>query len=254
MDRLLEATARVEREHFWWLGFRAFVEPALKRAAPHGAARVLDCGCGTGANLELLRRTGPAVGIDLTWAGLSFARTLGERQVAQATAGALPFPDASFDLVTSFDMLQCVPGEAEAMAFGEIARVLRPGGHAVLNVAAMDLLWGNHSIFAHEVRRYSRRELRSKLRRAGLEPLRVTYTNASLFPILAPLRFVERMRGLATSDADARAATESSLPPRPVNAALTALLRLEARVVRLIDIPFGSSLLAIAEKKVQVEK
>jgi ubiquinone/menaquinone biosynthesis C-methylase UbiE len=248
MDRLLEATARAEREHFWWRGFRAFVRPALERAVRGERVRVLDCGCGTGANLEMLRQFGPSVGIDLTWAGLAFARGRGDRQVAQASADALPFPDGSFDLVTSFDMLQCVPGTAEPIAFAEIARVLRPGGHAVITVAAMQVLWGNHSILSHEVRRYSRDELRQKLVNAGLRPVRITYTNATLFPILAPLRILQRRRGLATSDADARAATESSVPARPVNMALTMLLWTEAAAVRVVNMPFGSSLLAVARK------
>jgi ubiquinone/menaquinone biosynthesis C-methylase UbiE len=247
LDRLLEATARAEQEHFWWRGFRAFVRPAIARAAAGRRVRVLDCGCGTGANLAMLREFGPAVGIDLTWAGLAFARDRGERRVARATAGALPFPDAAFDLVTSFDMLQCVPDEAEPVALAEIRRVLGPGGHAVLNVAAMDILWGNHSILAHEVRRYSRRGLRERLVAAGLQPLRITYTNATLFPILAPLRIAQRAMGLATSDADAKAEQEVTIPVRPVNAAMTALLRLEAAAVRAIDMPFGSSLLAVAK-------
>lgn len=248
MDRLLEATARAEREHFWWRGFRAFVAPALRRATGGAAVRLLDCGCGTGANLEWLHTLGPATGIDLTWSGLAFARQRGERRLAQARADALPFADATFDLVTSFDMLQCVPEPAEPVAFAEMARVLRPGGHAVITVAALDMLWGNHSILSHEVRRYSRGELRQKLARAGMQPVRITYTNATLFPILAPLRMLERRRGLATSDQDAKAAKESSLPPRPVNSVLTALLKLEAAAVRVVDMPIGSSLLAIARK------
>lgn len=248
MDRLLEATARAEQTHFWWRGFRAFAGSALSRATGGRAARVLDCGCGTGTNLEMLRGIGPAVGIDLTWSGLAFARGRGERRVAQASAAALPFGDASFDLVTSFDVLQHIPDAAEPVALGEIVRVLRPGGHLVLTVAAMDLLWGNHSVLAHELRRYSRGELQRKLRAAGLEPVRVTYTNATLFPILAPLRMMQRLRGLATSDADSRVTTESRLPPAPVNAALTALLRVEAAAVRRVNMPFGSSLLAIARK------
>lgn len=248
MDRLLEATARAEREHFWWRGFRAFVTPAVQRAAGGRPARVLDCGCGTGANLELLRTLGPVFGIDLTWSGLSFARERGERQIAQASADALPFPDATFDLVTSFDMLQCIPDPAESTAFAEIARVLRPGGHAVITVAALKMLWGNHSVLSHEVRRYSRGELRQKLARASLKPVRVTYTNATLFPILAPLRMIERMRGLATSDQDVKAATESNVPSWPVNAALTGLLQLEAAAVHVVNMPFGSSLLAVARR------
>jgi ubiquinone/menaquinone biosynthesis C-methylase UbiE len=248
MDRLLEATARAEREHFWWRGFRAFVAPALRRATAGRATRLLDCGCGTGANLEWLRTFGPATGIDLTWSGLAFAHEHGQRRLAQATADALPFADATFDLVTSFDMLQCVPDLAEHEAFAEIARVLRPGGHAVVTVAALAMLWGNHSILSHEVRRYSRGELRTKLIRAGLRPVRVTYTNATLFPILAPLRLLERMRGLATSDEDVKAGKESSLPPKPVNAALSVLLHLEAAALRVVNMPIGSSLLAIARK------
>jgi ubiquinone/menaquinone biosynthesis C-methylase UbiE len=247
LDRLLEETFRAEQHHFWWQGFRAFVRPIIAELAEH-RVRTLDCGCGTGANLSMLREFGLVVGIDLSWAGLAFARERGERAVAQATAEALPFPDAEFDLVTSFDMLQCVPDAQEPAAFAEIRRVLRPGGHAVLNVAAMNILWGNHSVLAREVRRYSKRELRDRLVVAGLEPLRITYTNATLFPILAPLRIAQRAMGLATSDADAKAAQEVAIPPRPINNALSALLRLEARAVRTINMPFGSSLLAVARR------
>jgi len=250
MDRLLEATARAEQSHFWWRGFRAFVRPALWQATGGRAERVLDVGCGTGANLPLLRGLGPSVGLDLTWRGLAFARDRGERAVVQGSAAALPFAHASFDLVTSFDMLQTLPDAVERHAMAEMARVLKPGGHLLLTVSAMDVLRGNHSVLSREVRRYTRARLEERFARAGLVPTRVTYTNAVLVPVLAPLRFAQRLRGLAASDEDARAARESALPPGPVNAGLTALLYLEAAVVRAVDLPFGSSLLAVARKPV----
>ena len=105
MDRLLEATARAERNHFWFRGFRRFVEPLIATAAGGRRLEILDCGCGTGHNLGMLRRYGRAYGIDLTWAGLQYARKKGERLIARATASRLPFADARFDLVTSFDVL-----------------------------------------------------------------------------------------------------------------------------------------------------
>jgi SAM-dependent methyltransferase len=166
--------------------------------------------------------------------------------VVQASATALPFADGSVDLVASFDMLQCLTLPAARAALAEMRRVLRPGGHLVLNVAAMNLLWGNHSVLAREVHRYGHRELRDRLVEAGFEPLRVTYTNATLFPILAPLRMAQRAFGVAASDEDARAEREIAVPPAPVNAAMSALLRLEAAAVRVVDMPFGSSLLALA--------
>src|SRR5688500_697559 len=99
MDRLLDATAKAEREHFWFRGFRRFVAPLLARAsAGRSAPLVLDCGCGTGTNLALLRQYGRPYGIDLTFSGLAYARRNGERLVAQASALSLPFSDDAFDL------------------------------------------------------------------------------------------------------------------------------------------------------------
>ena len=96
MDRLLEATARAERDHFWFHGFRRFVQPLLVQATEGvQAPRILDCGCGTGHNLKMLRQFGRAWGIDITWSGLAYARDGGERGVARASAPACPFPPAS---------------------------------------------------------------------------------------------------------------------------------------------------------------
>src|SRR6186713_738198 len=160
MDRLLEATARAERDHFWFRGFRRFVEPLIATAAGGRRLEILDCGCGTGHNLGMLRRYGRAYGIDLTWAGLQYSHEKGERLVARATAAQLPFADGRFDLVTSFDVLYALEDEVERRAIAEMARVLKPGGTLIANVAALDALRGNHSILANEVRRYSRGDLR----------------------------------------------------------------------------------------------
>ena len=84
VDRLLELTYRAEQSHFWFRGFRQYMQPALARAtAGVSSPRILDCGCGTGSNLEMLRPYGRAVGFDLTGIGPAFARSHGHR-VAQA--------------------------------------------------------------------------------------------------------------------------------------------------------------------------
>src|SRR4051812_25293234 len=129
MDRLLQATARAERDHFWFKGFRRFMAPLLAEAVRHQSSpRILDCGCGTGNNLPWLRQYGQTLGIDLTWTGLEYAHESGERTVAQATVTALPFPAAVFHVVTSFDVLYALEDDAAAAALSEMFRVLRPGG------------------------------------------------------------------------------------------------------------------------------
>ena len=245
MDRLLEATARAERDHFWFRGFRRFVTPLLETSA--GGRRdllALDCGCGTGHNLRLLRRFGRAVGIDLTLSGLQYAVSQGERQVARASAGLLPFAAGVFDLVTSFDVIYSLPDEVERDALREMHRVLKPGGRLVLNVAAMPFLHGSHSVLSGEVRRYSKRDLRARLEAAGFTIDRLTYTNAVTLPITAGVRLVQRVRGHEAS------AAEISVPMTPVNGALAAALALEALALRVVDMPAGSSLLCLATRPV----
>jgi ubiquinone/menaquinone biosynthesis C-methylase UbiE len=94
-------------------------------------ARALDLGTGTGQGAFAIARRFPdaeVVGVDLADAMLAEARRktpaeLAERvQFENGDASALPFPDASFDLVAHANMIPF---------FDELARVLAPGGQAV---------------------------------------------------------------------------------------------------------------------------
>ena len=243
MDRLLEATARAERDHFWFHGFRRFVAPLLERAAQGRRDLVsLDCGCGTGNNLVLLRRYGRAFGFDITFSGLKYARTSGEHSIAQASVTDIPFQNETFDLITSFDVVYALPDDAEEKAVAEMLRILKRGGFLVLNVAALPALRGNHSVLGGEVRRYTRARLRWALERGGFTIERLTYTNFTILPIVAATRWLQRIAGHKES------ANEISVPFAPVNAVLTAVLAAEAAALRVVNMPLGSSVLCLARK------
>lgn len=242
-DALLAATAEAEARHFWFRGFRRFVAPLLARAVEGRVApRLLDCGCGTGANLAMLDRWGRAFGFDYTFSGLAAGVERGRRRVVQADAAAIPFAAGAFDVVTSFDVLQVLPDAAEAAAFAEMARVLRPAGALVVNVAAMRVLHGHHALLSEEARRYTRAELTAKLEAAGFRIERMTHTNATLFPVMLAVRTAQRLRGARPVVADI------TVPPVPVNALFDGLLALEAEIVRRVRLPVGSSILCLAWK------
>lgn len=222
------------------------MKPAIARALDGVRdARILDCGCGTGSNLQMLQPFGRAVGFDLTAIGVTFARSHGHT-VARASIEAIPFQSATFDLVTSFDVFQCLPEDVERSAIAEMARVLKPGGWMLLHVAALEILHGKHSVLSEEVRRYTPARLRSIVERGGFQIERLTFDHMTLLPMMLPVRMWHRLTAEGGNVAPGEG--EITVPIAPVNAALTALVSLEAIALRAVNMPIGSSLMCLARK------
>lgn len=244
---MLEETYRAEQRHFWFRGFRRFLRTFLRTATfDVQRPRLLDCGCGTGANLLLLQEFGIPFGIDVTWRGLQFAHDRGRPRVAQASVAALPFSSSTFDVALSLDVLYCLDDHVEQRAIAEMHRVLRPGGSLIVNVAALDMLKGDHSVLVSEVRRYTRKSLRSKLEPAGFHVQRITYTNAALFPVTAGVRALQRLRGVKPEGGEHG---DFYVPPAPLNALFSGALAVEAQLISAgMNMPIGSSVLCLARK------
>lgn len=245
MDAMLAATATAEDRHFWFKGLRRSARVVLDaELRGRRLARILDCGCGTGRNLDWLKDYGSAAGIELSSTGLAVARAH-RRPVIQGSVTHLPIADTSVDLATSFDVLYCLPDDAERMALAEMSRVLHPNGLALFNVAALDILHGSHSTLTMEVRRYTRARLRARLEAAGFEVMRMTFSNFATFPLTLAVRWSDRLRGRAAT----ASTSDLQVPAAPINAALDLALRAEALAMRVANLPIGSSLLCLARKR-----
>jgi SAM-dependent methyltransferase len=241
---MLEATARAEDTHFWFRGLRRTASRLLRDAIGHRpVTHIIDCGAGTGRNLDWLAGFGPAFGVELSPFGLHVARSR-RRPVVRATVAHLPFADGIADLVTSFDVLYCLDDDTEGRAVQEMLRVLKPGGWALINTAALDVLRGAHSTLTMERRRYTKGRLSRLLTRHGFAIRRLTYTNMATFPLTLAVRVKDRLTGHAATASDA----DLQVPIRPVNGALNALLAVESGLTRLVNLPIGSSLLCLAQK------
>jgi SAM-dependent methyltransferase len=229
-----------EERQWWYAGMRAISLSLLEGALP-GASRprTLDAGCGTGNNLAVLGRRGPAVGIDVSEEALRFCRSRGVA-AARGSTLSLPFPAGAFDCVTSFDVLYHRWVEDDRAAVGELARVLREGGVLLVRVPALKMLWGAHDEAVHSRHRYTASEVRALLEGGGLHVERLTYANSFLFPLLALRRGLDRLTGRHGSDV--------GFLPAPLEWAFRGLLGLEARLVRRISLPVGGSVFALARK------
>jgi SAM-dependent methyltransferase len=141
---VLYRTAVAYDEAFWERYFRHY--DALDGAPPYrdlqdrvaelaGTGRVLDAGCGTGNLLRrLVVRGARPVGLDANRAGLARARSKvpGVPLVHASLEEALPFPDASFDTVTSVNVLYALTAAGQARFLADARRVLAPGGALVV--------------------------------------------------------------------------------------------------------------------------
>lgn len=229
-----------EDTQWWYVGMRA-ISFALLDAA-RGDRRgllFLDAGCGTGGTLPYLGQRGRAFGVDLSEHALQLARRR-ESNVARASLAALPFADGVFDAVVSFDVLYHRWVADDAVAARELSRVLRPGGLLLVRVPALGMLWGAHDEAVHTRHRYTRREVIALLRAAGLDVLRCTYGNTLLFPALALRRALDRLTGREGSDVQ--------FLPRPLEWTFRSLLELEARLIRYLTLPIGTSVFGLGRK------
>lgn len=175
--------ATLEQSSWWNAGMRDLAERLLLTAALPAQGTLLDVGCGSGQTMSWFRSLRPhwkAVGIDVAFDGLRAAREVGDQQVFAASALALPFADASVDLVITLDVLQHLPlsGGDEA-ALREIRRVLRPGGVLFVrtNAQALPRIEDDAEYNFHK---YATGELRAKLVGAGFAVQRLGRVNALL--------------------------------------------------------------------------
>jgi ubiquinone/menaquinone biosynthesis C-methylase UbiE len=131
----------------------AIREKLIELAAPAPGEKALDVGCGTGTLALALKSsvgTGEVHGIDASPEMIEVAKEKAAKAGAAidfqvALIEAIPFPDATFDLVTSSLMLHHLPDDLKRTGLDEIRRVLKPGGRFM----AVDFAAHSHSPLGH---------------------------------------------------------------------------------------------------------
>ena len=237
---------QLESTHWWYVGMRHITQNILKPVLQNRRdLQILDAGCGTGANLDALTEFGCVYGFDYSALALQYAYTNHEGQLARASVEALPYSDRIFDLVTSFDVLYCYEVRDDVAAMHEFARVTKSGGHVLIRLPALPALRGPHDTLVHGVRRYVASELRDKLRSDGLTPLRLTYANALLLPLI----FASRKAGEAAVKLGRAPGSDVNETSPFVSSILQSVLRLEASWISAgHGFPAGVSIFALAQK------
>jgi SAM-dependent methyltransferase len=233
----------VEGSHWWFVGRRAILESFLraiveKIGTSHTAFRILDVGCGTGANLEMLSRFGDAEGVDVSDDALAFCRQKGLK-AQKGLAETLPFADETFRLTTALDVVEHLDDDIAGLK--EMFRVTMRGGYSLIFVPAFMWLWGVQDDISNHRIRYTKRQIVDRLEMAGYTVERATYANWTFFaPILAG-RTLMRVTGIKPE-------SENNITISALNGVFGKLFASERFWLRNLNFPFGVSIVVVARK------
>ena len=233
---------QVEETHWWYVGRRRIIQALVEKILTtlnHQNPRILDVGCGTGANLKMLAAYGRAEGVDISPQAVEFC---GERGLDSVKLGAiehLPYENDFFELVTALDVIEHLDDDVAGLR--EMRRVLRRDGRVLLFVPAFMFLWGVQDDVSNHRRRYTLPSLLRAVETAGFSVEWASYANISFFLPVLLVRSVMRWLSL-------RADTEYGINISLMNGPFSRLFAAERFVFNRGRLPFGVSAVCIARR------
>jgi len=243
----------LEEDNHWWFASRTrALDAVLSRVLPHTPDfRLLDVGCGAGNMIHHLSHYGQVKGLEIDPRPVKVARERGYDVDLFDVTQPMPFDPGTFDAVTALDVVE--HNEDDLAIFADSYRILKPGGHIIITVPALMWLWSHNDDINAHVRRYSATELGQKLEQTGFTVRRLTFNNFFVFPLAAALillrRRTEAEPELAShhlNEEEYQVEMEPASPP--VNAVLTMVGKIEAALIKYVNLPIGTSLIAVAQK------
>jgi SAM-dependent methyltransferase len=232
----------VEDVHWWYVGRRRIIASLLETICANvetDRPAILDVGCGTGANLDMLQRFGAVEGVDISEAALEFCRQRGYTNVRHGAAQLLPYDDKVFDVITALDVVEHLDDDVGSLR--EMRRVLKPNGRALLFVPAFGFLWGVQDDVSNHRRRYTLGQLKTAASQAGFEIEFASYANITFFlPILLVRTFMRITR--------LRPATELKINIPAFNSLLGSIFAVERFWLQRAAFPFGVSAFCVVRR------
>lgn len=240
-------------QNFFWSSSRnrLFKRIVYNHLKPQGKTKYLEIGCATGEFIrhivenEKLEITGSEIYLKaLVNAQKNFPRVnFIQYDVTKGVIGK------EFDLIVAFDVIEHI--EDDAAAISNIGKMLNKNGCLIITVPQHKFMWSNLDAILHHKRRYSRRELVTKLQENGFDISYATSFLFVLFPLMLVSRILDKSRSRTQSDhSDDSALKQRVHFPAFLNRIFDNFMRIDELLIRMgIPLPFGGTLVVIAKKR-----
>ncbi len=237
--------AEVEKDHWWFCSRRKIVKSIIKNHILNGSSeqlKILSVGCGTGGNFKMLSSFGEIFAMDSDNQAIEISKKLNIGNVKKGKLPyQIPFVNENFDIVSATDVLEHVIEDTESLI--EISKRLNKKGKLIITVPAHQYLWSKHDELHHHIRRYSKKELISKLNKAGYKIDFISYYNFFLFPLVFLMRFFTK------NNENIKAEDLNRIPNKYINKILELIFSFEKFFLSLFSFPIGVSIIAVVSKK-----
>lgn len=236
----------LENDSFWFAHRSRCIIAALRRFPPAGT--FFDVGGGNGYVAASVQQAGfPVALVEPGWQGVLNARVRGVKTLVSSTLEDAGFYPGVLPAVGLFDVLEHIQSDVEFLL--AVHHLLTPDGRAYLTVPAYPGLWSADDDYAGHHRRYTLASLRQTLQAAGFRIAFASYFFFMLPPPIFIFRSIPTRLGMRNQEAWNSYRQEHQQQPGLVGSVLARMLDWEYR--RLAGgkaLPFGGSLLAVAEK------
>ena len=227
-----------EKKEIWWYSVRKIIIKKIigSHILKKKNLNILDIGSGMGGLLEVLNSFGTVSVVETN----NYCRDyLKEkfRYIKNITPNISNVQD-KFDLITIFDALEHIKDDKKIIK--ELRNYLNDGGSIILTVPAFQFLWSDHDELSMHFRRYNKKDIREVFE--NFKEIKISFFNYLLFlPILITRKFLN----LLNLKIKQNELTNNIY----INFILKKIFYIETLFINKIDMPFGTSLYAIFEKK-----
>lgn len=228
----------IESTHWWFRARRLILVDILEKMNLPKDAKILEIGCGTGGNLDMLSNFGEVSALEMDKNAINIASKK-TNNLYNIKLGYCPeqllFEEKQFDLICMFDVLEHIDDDEKTLV--ELKKLLKSNGKIFITVPSYKWLFGAHDKFLHHKRRYSKTRLKQLIPNE-LNILNISYFNTFLFPIAALVRLKDKLFHSNIS-------STTNIPSNIINKILETIFSSERYLLNYCNLPFGLSLYCV---------